>query len=127
VFAVGEENVQAYVNTTFPGNSALQTRVIAAYPIQPGQTGYDVIADIITDYDYLCVSLTILRSFGFSQLLIANPFYSRPLSMRIFRLQQATRPGATTLTPPFQIPKSSPMPGFSTPAKYQSSLARTPG
>lgn len=58
VFAVGQTNVTAYLQTAFGAVPALIPSIAAAYPIgSPGLTnGYDVISAIITDFTFQCVS-----------------------------------------------------------------------
>jgi acetylcholinesterase len=59
VFAVGQTNVTAFLQTSFGAVPALIPVIQAAYPIgSPGLTnGYDVISAIITDLTFQCVSV----------------------------------------------------------------------
>ena len=53
---VGQTDVSLAVATYFAGAPALQKQIIKGYPQLPGQTGYDVIAEIYTDYIFVCTT-----------------------------------------------------------------------
>ena len=58
VFVQGQKDVLKYAQTTFGNASALVKAVVAAYPIGKNglETGFDAIAQIMTDYSFQCVS-----------------------------------------------------------------------
>jgi len=55
VFAFGQSNVTAYVDTTFP--ASLQQEVLAAYPAT--ESGYFTISDILTQVGFQCPAQSI--------------------------------------------------------------------
>lgn len=58
VFVIGDNDVAAYLNTTFHGFTALQNAILAAYPISPAlPTAFDAIAQIFTEFIFQCVSI----------------------------------------------------------------------
>ena len=65
LFDIGETNLTAYLNTTFPNASQLHGDLLAAFPLgDPGlETSFDVISQIDTAFKYLCVrySMPVFR------------------------------------------------------------------
>ena len=56
IFTIGQNNLTAFLQTTFAASPQLQQAIAQAYPITPGLTDYDVIAQIYTDLSFTCVS-----------------------------------------------------------------------
>jgi carboxylesterase type B len=56
VFQRNQNNVQEYLQKTFPGNVTQQEAIRAAYPIGKNglNSGYDVISQIMSDYTFGC-------------------------------------------------------------------------
>ncbi len=61
IFAYGQNDTATFLNATFPGQTALQNAILAAYPaseypaVAPGfNSAYDIIAAIITDFEFQC-------------------------------------------------------------------------
>ncbi|MCJ1327998.1 hypothetical protein MMC10_004673 [Thelotrema lepadinum] len=54
VFTFGQNNLTAFLQTTFGASPQLQAAIAQAYPITPGLTDYDVIAQIYTDLGFTC-------------------------------------------------------------------------
>jgi len=65
LFVIGQTNVTAFLTSTFPGlPAAFYTAVLAAYPEgSPGlANGYDVIAQIYTDFMFQCPAAQVANS-----------------------------------------------------------------
>lgn len=54
VFVVGDNNITTFLATSFPGAPSFQQEIAKAYPQLPGQMAYDVIAEIYTDFAFVC-------------------------------------------------------------------------
>lgn len=92
VFEVGQNNLTKYINSTFHAYPDVVRAVTAAYPIPPGQSDYDVISQIYTDYGFLCPfqgyeNLTVAESipawryYYNATFKNTNPAYPMPLGV----------------------------------------------
>jgi carboxylesterase type B len=59
IFVQGQNDVEKYARTTFRNNSAIVKAVLDAYVVGKNglETGFDAIAQIMTEFTFQCVSL----------------------------------------------------------------------
>jgi hypothetical protein len=59
VFAQGEEDLAKYAQTTFANDSKLVSEITKRYPVgkEGYASGFDAIAQVITEFQFQCVSL----------------------------------------------------------------------
>jgi len=144
VFVIGDNDVAAFLNTTFPGLTDLQKAILAAYPIsQALPTAYDVIAQIFTELIFQCVRSPLIHYYCSlfpsptpSILLFqsasqpttkTNALYSPVPSSPPIPQKSASQPGATSSTRNSPTPSPSPASTLAptTVPKSPSSSART--
>ena len=135
-FEYGQNNLTAYLQTTFPQSVQLQEAIAAAYPLGKDglESDYDVISQIFTEFIFQCVRFSPkhiqpldppFSTSTLSKLTTHSPNSPQPSSPTPLPLS-ATRPGVITTTPPSPTPKPFPTAESTTRWKSQSSSAHIP-